>query len=111
MERIPVYARGGAVIPMWPQAPPSTAGHHPDTIELHLFVPREDGTHTSLLQEDDGLTTNGGHYRTTFEVTRKGDAVTLRAEVDGDGYPEFARESFRVIVHGADADDVDIRLD
>jgi alpha-glucosidase (family GH31 glycosyl hydrolase) len=26
MERIPVYARGGAVIPMWPDAPPSTAG-------------------------------------------------------------------------------------
>ena len=29
MDRIPLYARGGAVIPMWPEAPPSTAGYHP----------------------------------------------------------------------------------
>jgi alpha-glucosidase len=111
MERIPIYARGGAVIPMWPQAPPSTAGHHPATIELHLFVPREDGTHTSLLQEDDGLTTaarDGARYRTTFEVTRRGGTVTVTAEVDGDGYPEFARESFRLVVHGAEVDDLDV---
>ena len=57
MDRIPLYARGGAVIPMWPQAPPSTAGHHPRAIELHLFVPVAEGAHESLLQEDDGLTT------------------------------------------------------
>jgi len=28
--------------------------------------------------------------------------VTLRADVDGDGYPEFAREAFVLVVHGAD---------
>ena len=56
MDRIPLYARGGAVIPMWPEAPPSTAGYHPTVIELHLFVPADDETHRSLLQEDDGLT-------------------------------------------------------
>ena len=27
--------------------------------------------------------------------------MTLRAEVDGDGYPEFAREAFHLVVHGA----------
>jgi alpha-glucosidase len=27
--------------------------------------------------------------------------VTLRADVDGDGYPEFAREAFVLVVHGA----------
>ena len=47
MDRIPLYARGGAVIPMWPEAPPSTAGHHPEAIELHLFVPRGDGDATA----------------------------------------------------------------
>ncbi len=31
----------------------------------------------------------------------RGDRVTLRAEVDGDGYPEFAREAFVLVVHGA----------
>ena len=49
MDRIPLYARGGAVIPMWPQAPASTAGHHPEVIELHVFVPPADGSHRSLL--------------------------------------------------------------
>ena len=75
MDRIPIFARGGAVIPMWPEAPPSTDGHHPAAIELHLFVPRGDGTHRSLLQEDDGITTaalDGARYRTTFTVTRRG---------------------------------------
>lgn len=44
MDRIPIYARAGAVIPMWPEAPSSTAGYQPAVIELHLFVPAADGT-------------------------------------------------------------------
>ena len=27
--------------------------------------------------------------------------MTLRAEVEGDGYPEFAREAFHLVLHGA----------
>jgi alpha-glucosidase len=94
---------------MWPDAPPSTAGHHPSAIELHLFVPGAPGTHRSLLQEDDGLTfaaLEGGRYRTTFEVTRGGARVAIRAECDGDGYPEFARTAFHLVVHGAAPDAV-----
>jgi alpha-glucosidase len=104
MERIPIYARGGAVVPMWPQAPASTAGHHPAVVELHLFVPGEEGAHRSLLQEDDGLTFSaleGGCVRTTFEVTRRGERVELRADVVGEGYPEFARRELHLFVHGA----------
>ena len=65
-----------------------------------------------MLQEDDGLTfaaLDGARYRTTFEVTRSGDRMTLQAEVEGDGYPEFAREAFHLVVHGADPQTV--RLD
>jgi alpha-glucosidase len=104
MDRIPIYARAGAVIPVWPHAPESTAGYHPDAIELHLFVPDADGTHHSLLQEDDGLSfaaLEGGRYRTTFEVTRRAGRVAISADTDGHGYPEFARESFHLIIHGA----------
>jgi alpha-glucosidase len=104
MDRIPIYARGGAVIPMWPEAPASTANYFPKVIELHLFVPTEDGTHRSLLQEDDGLTfaaLTGERVRTVVEVTRSGSSVTLEADVDGDGYPDFAREEFHLVVHGA----------
>ena len=104
MDRIPIYARGGAVIPMWPEAPASTSGYHPSTIELHVFVPAADGTYESTLQEDDGLSFDaleGARYRTTFALTRSGDRVEVRADVDGEGYPEFAREAFRVVIHGA----------
>jgi alpha-glucosidase len=103
MDRVPLYARGGAVIPMWPEAPPSTAGYHPAAIELHLFVPADDGTHRSMLQEDDGLTfaaNHGARYRTTFDVTRQGSLVTLVAHLEGDGYPEFARSEFHLVIHG-----------
>jgi len=104
MERIPVYARGGAVISMWPEAPPSTAGYHPQAIELHLFVPASDGTYQSFLQEDDGVSfaaLDGARYRTSFELTRDGDRLRLRADVEGEGYPEFARREFHLVIHGA----------
>ena len=68
-------------------------------------MPRSDGTYESMLQEDDGLTTaalDGARYRTTFTVTRSGDRVRLDARVEGDGYPEFAREAFHLVVHGAE---------
>jgi alpha-glucosidase len=107
MDRIPLFARGGAVIPMWAAAPASTAGYQPTTIELHLFVPGEDGTYRSALQEDDGTTFEanaGARLRTSFEVTRLGEQVTVRAELDGDGYESFARREFVLVVHGAVAD-------
>lgn len=105
MDRIPLYARGGAVVPMWPEAPASTMGHAPRVVELHLFLPTTDGTWTSLLQEDDGLTfaaRDGARVRTTFTVTRTGGRVRLAAEVDGDGFPEFAREAYALVIHGAE---------
>jgi alpha-glucosidase len=105
MEAIPIFARGGAVIPMWVEAPASTSGYHPSVVELHLFVPIADGSHHSMLQEDDGLSfaaLAGGRLRTDFEVARSGQTVVLRAAVTGDGYPEFARERFVLVLHGAD---------
>ncbi|HEX8971834.1 glycoside hydrolase family 31 protein [Oryzihumus sp.] len=104
MDRIPIYARGGAVIPMWAQAPATTKDHHPDVVELHVFVPQTDGTHTSRLVEDDGLTfaaREGACYDTTFTLTRSGGTVTVDASVEGQGYPEFARQAFHLVVHGA----------
>jgi alpha-glucosidase len=109
MDRIPLYARGGAVIPMWTEAPASTAGYQPAAIELHLFVPSAEGSYRSALQEDDGTTfaaNSGARVRTTFDVTRVGRQVTVRAEVDGDGYPAFARHRFDLVVHGEVADDL-----
>ncbi len=103
MERIPMFARGGSVIPMWPEAPASTADHHPEVIELHVFSPGRDATRRSMLQEDDGATfafRSGGLRRTIFELEREGDTVTLRSSTEGEGYPEFRRTSFHLVVHG-----------
>jgi alpha-glucosidase len=111
MQTIPIFARGGSVIPMWPDAPPSTSGYHPLVIELHLFVPAVDSTHTSLLQEDDGLTfasLEGSRYRTTLEVTRVGDRLTMRGDVAGEGYEGFAREELHLVIHGAAPDAVEV---
>jgi alpha-glucosidase len=103
MDRIPIFARGGAVVPMWTEAPPTTSGYHAEVVELHVFVPSRDGSHISRLVEDDGLTTaadRGACYRTTFVLERHGHELTLEARVEGDGYPEFRREAFHVVVHG-----------
>lgn len=104
MDCIPLYARGGAVIPMWPEAPPSTAGYHPELIELHIFVPAEDGAYHSSLREDDGLSfafREGAFYRTDFTLRRAGLRLTVEAAVSGEGYPEFARTAFALVFHGA----------
>jgi alpha-glucosidase len=112
LEHIPIYIRGGAVIPMWPEAPRSTDGYHPSVVELHLFVPLIDGRFTSALQEDDGITfaarDRDARYRTAFTVTRTGSRVTLSADVTGNGYPEFAREAFHLFLHGLDVDAVQL---
>ncbi|MEA5455930.1 glycoside hydrolase family 31 protein [Sinomonas sp. JGH33] len=105
LDRIPLYARAGAVVPMWADAPPSTDGHAPSAVELHVFVPAEDGLHRSFLQEDDGLTFaahDGARVRTEFAVTRAGRHVAVRAVTDGAGFDGFARREFAVVLHGAE---------
>jgi alpha-glucosidase len=103
LEYIPVFVKDGAVIPMWPEAPPSTMDYHPGAIELHTYIPSEDGVHVSRLQEDDGVTfayRDGACYRSTMELERSGDHLTLTVETTGDGYPEFARNKFAIVFHG-----------
>ena len=84
MERIPLYARGGAVIPMWPEAPPSTAGYHPAVDRAApVRARRRRRASTSLLQEDDGLTLaalDGARYRTDVRRSpARATESTLRA--------------------------------
>ena len=67
-----------------PKHPP-TAAYTRRAIELHCSYRTPTVLHQSLLQEDDGLTlagADGARYRTTFELTRGGERVSLRAVVD-----------------------------
>ncbi len=104
LDRIPLYARAGAVVPMWAHAPASTAEPVPDTVELHLYVPAADGTTHGELVEDDGLTLavlDGAYRRTAFAVSRSGAEIELVATVTGDGFPEMGRTHVALVVHGA----------
>ena len=104
LNRIPFYAKAGAVIPMWTEVPNSTADYYPTEIELRVFVPTEDGEYLSQLQEDDGLTfgaLSDDRLRTRVSVTRNGDRLIVAGSTIGAGFAEFRRERFRVTLIGA----------
>jgi alpha-glucosidase len=103
LNRIPLFARGGSIIACHAQALASTAEHQAPDLELHLFVPSEDGKFRSTLHEDDGKTKaheQGAFYRTTFTTVRKGSELRVHAAVEGRGYPEHRRRSFTLVLHG-----------
>ncbi|HYP97162.1 MAG TPA: TIM-barrel domain-containing protein [Polyangiaceae bacterium] len=110
-DRIPLFARGGYVIPMYERAPMSTMGHYPDLLELRLIVPDEDGDTESVLQEDDGVShdySSGAFLRTTFLVSRRGARVIVTVRTSGDGFPEFRRTQFRIVLDGFTGDHVEL---
>jgi alpha-glucosidase len=104
LDRIPLFARGGSIIACHVQPLASTAEHQAPELELHLFVPSEDGEFRSSLHEDDGETKaheKGAFLRTIFTTTRKADELRVRAAVTGQGYPEHQRRSFTLVLHGS----------
>ncbi|APR79123.1 Alpha-glucosidase [Minicystis rosea] len=109
LSRIPMFARGGYVVPAYATAPESTMGYAPELLVLHVFIPDEDGELVSELHEDDGLTkafARGAYYRTTFRVVRRGASITMTATVTGQGFPEFRRSALRLVLHGFKGRDI-----
>lgn len=103
LDRIPVFARGGAVVPMWSDIPSTTMGYRPLQLDLHVFVPGEDGRYDSLLVEDDGETLGyerGERLKTNLRLIREGENLALEAVTTGHTFPGFKREAFRLFVHG-----------
>ena len=110
-DRIPLFARGGYVIPMYEQAPLSTMDHYPELLELHVAVPDEEGDTLSMLQEDDGSSNafaGGAFLRTTFHVERRGNRVTVSLRTSGNGFPQFRRRRLRVMLRGFAGDRVEL---
>jgi alpha-glucosidase len=104
LSKIPIFVREGSVLPLWPEAPPSTMHYHPETVELHVFVPELDGEYVSSLVEDDGESfgfQRDERVKTTFIVTRKGRTISISASCFGETYPGFNRKSFTIILIGA----------
>ncbi len=111
LDRIPTFARGGRVIPMYPTAPPSTMDYYPDVLELHVVIPEEDGEYLSQLHEDDGISdahVQGRFLRTAFSLVRKRDRVRLATKVTGGGFPEFRRRRFHLVFRGATVEKVEV---
>jgi len=105
LDIIPLFVRAGAIIPMWPDAPASTMDYQPTIIDLHIFTPSKDGTSTSVLVEDDGVSCaykSGQYHRTEFCLKRLGSKVNLTSSISGTGYPEFQRKSFSLVLHGGE---------
>lgn len=103
LDRIPLFARGGYVVPTYVSAPESTMGYAPELLVLHVFLPEQDGEFYSELHEDDGLTlafSRGDYYRTVFRLARRGASVSIAAAVTGRGYAEFRRRALRLVLHG-----------
>jgi alpha-glucosidase len=110
-ERIPLFERGGYVIPMYDQAPLSTMNYYPTLLELHVIVPDEDGDTLSMLQEDDGLShafASGAFLRTLFRVTRRANRLTVAWHSSGNGFPEFRRSRLRFLLRGFAGDSVEL---
>ena len=106
-ESIPVFVRAGAIVPMWAEAPKSAREHYPAVLELHAYVPSSDGTFSSFLQEDDGLTfaANAEAFvRTELTLTRSGDALTIAGVAIGSGFAAFKRTTLRIVLHGLATD-------
>jgi alpha-glucosidase len=110
-DRIPLFARGGYVIPMYAEAPQSTMDHQPELLELQVIVPDQDGETQSMLQEDDGLSNafgSGAFLRTSYSVQRSAGRVRISLRTSGKGFPEFRRTRLRFVLRGCAAQSVSL---
>ncbi|MEM0963974.1 MAG: DUF5110 domain-containing protein, partial [Bacteroidota bacterium] len=96
LDRVPLYARAGSVIPL---APVRQHTHEPvGSLTLHVYP--APGRHTSWLYEDAGDGYDD-HWLGRLDVEDDGQAVSLEVSVDGAYAPEWT--SWTVVVHGLDS--------
>jgi alpha-glucosidase len=99
IERLPLFVRGGAIVPLGPVVQ-HLSSHAPGEITLLTYP---EGSTCSSLYEDDGETNayRGGAFAwTTFSAVQSPGGLALRvatAEGDGDVIPPERTYSFRVL--------------
>ncbi len=100
LERIPVFVRGGTIVPTM-KPPASTAGAFPLRHAILDVWPAADGSATGALYLDDGSTrayADGRSARATFRITRADGNLQLAMDVTGDR--SFLPERVTLRVHG-----------
>ena len=83
---MPLFVRGGAVIPMGNSATRADPGSETERV-LAVFPAPGAFEDTSLLYEDDGVTEGGAHALTRLRLTGTAAGLTLTATREGDGRP------------------------
>ena len=98
LERMPLYARAGSVLPMGPITQ-HTGEWPPEALRLHIFP----GDGESWLYEDDGLSLDyqAGAFQLTRFLCQAGADLRVHREVRGPFDPGYAR--FEIYVHGLQA--------
>lgn len=83
LDRIPLFAREGAIIPMG--KPMRHVGAVPDDLREILVFPYRDGTESKLtLIEDDGLTINSPQTRVQIEAREQDGDLVFGTKIEGD---------------------------
>ncbi len=88
LDTTPLFVRGGAVIPMGQGA--TRAAPEAETARLlALFPAGGDATETSLLYEDDGVSTAGDWCLSHLTLTSEGERLSLTTRRDGPSAPRL----------------------
>nr|MBN1229293.1 DUF5110 domain-containing protein [Anaerolineae bacterium] len=111
LDRLPLFIRGGAVIPMWPVQ--QYVGERTiDTLTLHCYP--SPSTHTSTLYEDDGIsvdhTDESAHRVSLFETSRSDTSVRISRSVAAGAFEPGYRQ-ITLIIHSLDRPPVSVELD
>jgi alpha-glucosidase len=121
LDRLPVYVRAGAVIPLGPAM--QYTGQKPvDPLSVHVFgfapldLAGETRTSAFSLYEDDGLSIayrSGEFQRTELRLSQTAEAVRFDVSLqNGDGkFQSVARRGYRLHFHGIDGAVKVVRLD
>jgi alpha-glucosidase len=100
LDRLPVYVRGGAILPMQSLIQ-STADAPTDTLSIHVY--RGDTPGALTYYEDDGRTfayQKGAFYKRVLRYDPVARTITLEA-ASGDAASKFHR--IRLVLHGFDS--------
>ncbi|MEW6472389.1 MAG: TIM-barrel domain-containing protein [Actinomycetota bacterium] len=103
LDRLPLFVKGGSIIPMWPEGTLSWETRHTGQLDLDVYP---DGDSTFTLYEDDGVTRryrDGEYSEQTFSVTTSGDEVRIAiGAIAGDYAGRPARRRYLLRVHRSD---------
>jgi alpha-glucosidase (family GH31 glycosyl hydrolase) len=103
LDRLPLFVRGGSIIPMWPEGTLSWTTRDPGQLDLDIYP---DGHSTFTLYEDDGVTrryADGEYSEQTFTVDATGGEVQLTfGAVTGRYMGQPAGRRYLVRVHRPD---------